>query len=33
MGNRFYHSSAIVDSGEIANGEEIQAIKANLDCK
>lgn len=26
----FYHSSAIIDSGEVANGAEIQAIKANL---
>ncbi|MDI5898246.1 copper homeostasis protein CutC [Flavobacterium yafengii] len=26
----FYHSSAITDSGEIANQQEIQSIKANL---
>jgi copper homeostasis protein len=26
----FYHSSAIVDSGEIANSDEVKALKANL---
>ena len=26
----FYHSSAIIDSGEIANSEEIKALKAHL---
>ncbi|TDE01229.1 copper homeostasis protein CutC [Flavobacterium sandaracinum] len=27
----FYHSSAIIDSGEIANSEEIKALKAHLE--
>lgn len=27
----FYHSSAIIDAGELANQEEIQALKANLE--
>lgn len=26
----FYHSSAIVDSGETANGDEVKSLKANL---